>query len=313
MASNMEKEDMEAFEAILEQNKDLKEALNNQLDKVFVLQDENQTLKDRIEELEISLSESQKAAESRSRVDEDDLRLSESVKNSFLKLEKELLASVDQSTQTQEFDDPFEKELVNDMIRRSETTFRFSLSQASHSRFGSIRPDLEPIDGMMGVSEVGNNVLNSLDGAEKDNFSENQKSGFLKESGENRTEIESDGQLREELAQQKALNDEMEEKMAKIAEEIIGLNKTNMRLKKDIQGFREEAERWKGEAEKHIGLLGKRDQQLQETKDELLKIGNLVNEVDFADNLEIKVSLDHFRHFESFSPNPQPLRLEKVP
>lgn len=135
----MSADDRKTLDFLLEQNKELKEALNNQIDKIFTLEEENQQLQEEIEEWKTKEFE---YLEKTNRSSNGNLSTIKEAENSMAERETQEVC-----TQTFEFDDPFEQELVeiqNDergAANLNRTTFKYSLTNYSRSTFKSVFDD----------------------------------------------------------------------------------------------------------------------------------------------------------------------------
>lgn len=255
----MTTEDRKTMDFLLEQNKELKDALNNQIDKIFSLEEENQDLQDEIDNLRTKEFE---YLEKTNRSYSEKLSTIKEAEESIIQKDQQELQEA--STQTFEFEDPFEEELIrqsHEDARKSNnynnTTFKYSLTSFERSTFKSIFDveDDHKVDGNRGRNK-----------------------GF-----------EGDGKGNEEVLRLKNEIDDLKKKIFGMTESIMEANKENLRLKKEIR----KNGRTKGDIDEvrfeYEGKIEKKDGQISEMKDEIVRISNMINEVTYADIKSLKV------------------------
>lgn len=231
-------EDKELIIFLQEQNKDLKEALNSQLDKLFTLQDEKSKIEDELD---------------------------------FLKCEKESESDhVDKSAQTNEFDDPFEQELFEES---RDNSFRYTLTELGEN---------EP---------RGSNITYLTAHNEGSAYNQEQYLKMRGEQGQDELGFGGQGFKKKQQGQEDTRVKGLNEKVASLTNELLAINKENMKFKHELKTAVTSLQKLQIIHENYEDRILSKDKQISELKDQIVKIGNMVNEEKLADYHAITVTL----------------------
>ena len=240
-------QDKEIIIFLQEQNKDLKEALNTQLDKIFTLQEEKSQLEEEMD---------------------------------FLKCEKQANTdNDDKSIQTNEqFDDPFEKELFEDRLSQG-NSFRYSLTEMADNDDAGRGSNITYLTTRNEGSMYGQEEYMKLRGATQED---------VKETGAAKNKFNKKPQAQQSMADRTHIQG-LENKLESLTEELLSINKENLKLKHELKTAVTSLQKLQIIHESYEDRLKAKDVQILELKDEIVKIGNMVNEEKLADYTAIIV------------------------
>lgn len=92
---------------------------------------------------------------------------------------------------------------------------------------------------------------------------------------------------------------QMEEKIQSLTDELLSINKENLKLKHELKTAVTSLQKLQIVHENFEDRIEAKDAQIRELKDEIVKIGNMVNEEKLADYKAITVNFDYSSTFNS--------------